>query len=527
MPSVLPSLSAELLLQQFVSLVTFPSYFAPLYSLLSKLESSAQKAGLATPYLRRRLQESAETDASIDRSVSPTAIVNVLAEKLTSIYPLLDRDGLNLLLLYIFPLFDHPSTCFDAAFNLFDSLSEYLTRRHLQQILVPSFLFMFDTFDKPSHRCRILSRLMADKLMKKFGLFVFLIRFLPCIIEAMIAPMVNTFASKKSATEAVESQGNESPITKELKTKAMNHKPSLNRAASSTLTLNFSWENRVYESDEEEDDSGSEVELSFPEASLLVGMMASMYGQSADAEQNSSLLAEEDASKSRLQREGMQAEVPVDEHSLPGTKPPIADLFRSPEKPTLPSGHDYPNPHPIFHFPDEKHDSTDLMTPTVPAIVIKSPQESFLSSPVLPPPSEDSSMVIEEERVPEEGDASVGCSSEVPTDPKTQAISSQISEVASDCIIWLNWRLGPLLAMRHIAHQLLDNIHRCFSNIVHVQESRSARDVLRCLASLVEYYGQEVVLQLYLPYIKAQVSPWGCTASLNLHALWCVYACHC
>ena len=508
-PSVLPALSTVILLQQFVSLVPFPSYFAPLYSLLSELENDAQKVGLATPSLRQRSLDNAETNDNVGESISPSTIVTVLAEKVASVYPLLDRDGLNLLLLYIFPLFDHPSTCFDAAFNLFDTLSEYLTQRHLQKILVPSFLFMYDTFDKPSHRCQILGRLMADKLMKKFGLFVFLTRFLPCIIEAVIEPMANTFAGKKSTPTTVERQGSsDSPDAKELKTPALNHNPTLSRVASSSLTLNFTWDSHVYEFDKEDDDSGSETELSFPEASLLVGMNTTVFDLVPNGEQNGSLPTKQEACLSPLLEEEMQTEIPIDRHSLPeqqDPKPPVTSPFHSPRKPHLAAGTVNPHLLPVLQSPKSKDDSPDLLDSPGPDTIIKSSHSCFPSVSVLPPKSDGSHMVVPEEKAAEEGDSLSRSGSDVPTDPKTKAISSEISEVASDCVTWLIWRLGPLIATRHIAHQLLDNMHRCFTNVVHIQERQSAKDVLCCLASLVDYYGQGVVLQLYLPYIKAQV----------------------
>ena len=514
-PSVLPALSAALLLQQFVSLVPFPSYFAPLHSLLSELESGAQKAGLASPNLRRKSLDSVEADDNVSDSVSPTTIVTVLAEKVASMYPLLDRDGMNLLLLYVFPLFDHPSTCFDAAFNLFDTLSEYLTQRHLQKILVPSFLFMFDTFDKPSHRCQILSRLMADKLMKRFGFFIFLVRFLPCIIEAMIEPMANNnVANKKSTPKTVEKQdGVDSPNTKELKTSAQIHQPTLGRAASSSLALNFTWDDHVYEFDQEDDDdSGSETELSFPEASLLVGMNTAVFDPIPDGEQNNSLPTVQEVSLSPLLEEEVHVptEALMNKRSLsepPEPRLPVTNPFQSPEKRHAVPGTINPSPHPLDHSPKAKYIPPDLMGSTVQRTIIDSTQSCFPSVPVLhvPPPSDGECIMVQEEKPAEEGESLSRSSSDIPTDPRTQAISSQISGVASDCIIWLNWRLGPLIATRHIAHQLLENIHRCFTNIVHIEERRSAQDVLRCLASLVEYYGQGVMLQLYLPYIKAQV----------------------
>ena len=89
-------------------------------------------------------------------------------------------------------------------------------------------------------------------------------------------------------------------------------------------------------------------------------------------------------------------------------------------------------------------------------------------------------------------------------DPQAAAINQQLSEVARDTLCWLQRRLGPLLATRHITKALLDGMHRCFTGVAGYQGRGVG--VLRCLAAMAALYGDDVLFKLYLPQAESWVS---------------------
>ena len=59
--------------------------------------------------------------------------------------------------------------------------------------------------------------------------------------------------------------------------------------------------------------------------------------------------------------------------------------------------------------------------------------------------------------------------------------------------------------MKHL-HLMFLKTSRCFNGVCKARENGNTNSVLYILASLVEYYGDHIVLHLYIPFIKKQVS---------------------
>ena len=102
---------------------------------------------------------------------------------------------------------------------------------------------------------------------------------------------------------------------------------------------------------------------------------------------------------------------------------------------------------------------------------------------------------------------------------------SNISTVASESVIWLSQRLGPLLACRYLARNLLRMLALCYSGPegvldtgrshsdqrIRVSSSRLSGDleaapVLDCLSQLVGLYGDSLVVVQFLPHCWDLVS---------------------
>ena len=471
-PSIIPSFSAAALIQQFIPLVSFPKYSELLYQTLSDYENKSKGAGLATPPIQPKFASTFSREGGNSNNKSPSEVISFIASHLSTILPQLDRDGLQLFMLYVFPLFEHPSSCFEALFSLFEPLSQYLGRKWIQQIMIPSFLYAFDTFENPSNRCRILSRSTADTLISQFGLAIFLNRFLSCIIDATIEPLAQKMSSKKQKMSDFLSSG------KEVETKIPStSKVSLSQIAStlsptrssSKLSLSFSWENHTYESDSEGEDSDAEVDLSFPDASILASKvpLSSVFGLLADMEHSTNVNEQGLSSESAETKLTTKEPTPKPDpplHEVGGDTTPTQPLDlsinesmqtkeQSPIAPSLTVNNvSSPDHSDTFEISTDECinltlESNDTLIPPS----TDTAKEAFSTLPIL-----SSVESLEEKEVEGEGEGDI----ETPVDPKLLTISANISEVASDCLIWLLWRLGPVLATKHIAHPLLDNIYK-------------------------------------------------------------------
>jgi WD repeat-containing protein 81 len=481
-PSIIPNLSATALIQQFIPLISFPKYFELLYHTLSEFESWSKTAGLSTPASKPKVPKDEEELSSKDpvaNSKNPSEVISFITDQLESILPALDNDGLHLFMLYLFPLFEHPSSCFEAIFVLFDPLSKHLGQKWIKKFMIPPFLYAFDTFENPSNKCRMLSRTMAEKLIEKFSLATFLMRFLSCIIEAVIEPLAKKISSRKS----VQTSGSFFSSSKD----AGKRRASLSRLAntmSPKLSLSYNWDSHLYESDEEDELSDPEADFSFPEVSLLASKVP-MFGVLAETDLDP--LNEVETSRSYISQTSSDHTA---SNSLPSNTKPIDPFVISPtsssvigSRQLLPTNESLDEEDPLL--PSSLEKTHEVLPKSVP---------SFLSSESL---EEKETGDIEEDN---------NATSNKSTDPKLLAISSRTAEVASDCLIWLIWRLGPILATKHIAHPLLDNIHRCYTGVCQATEHNNIKFVLNVLSSMINYYGQEIILKLYLPFIKKQVA---------------------
>ncbi|XP_037073758.1 uncharacterized protein LOC119094951 [Pollicipes pollicipes] len=91
-----------------------------------------------------------------------------------------------------------------------------------------------------------------------------------------------------------------------------------------------------------------------------------------------------------------------------------------------------------------------------------------------------------------------------------------ISDVAAESVMWLAHRLGPALTSRHLARNLLRMLAVCYSDPDSLKPaperpqavySRSlagdagSDKVLLCLCSIAELYGEQLILNQYLPHV--------------------------
>ncbi len=436
--------------------------------------------------MKRRIQIK-----SLDQPKDVSSIITFLTEECHIIFPLLDQEGIGLLMQYIQPLFEHPMTSFEAISTLFELVTSFLGQRLVQQLFLVPFLNVFDNFSNPIHRYNLFNRNIGNSLIKNFGLHIFLSRFLNCFIEAVIEPMGHKLnptsqimaAKKPSIYDDDNLLKHDSNITDNSRS-SLSHRIDLSHAsnplsptgtstAKHSLTYDNWREGHSIHSDEEDSDV---EEFGFPDISLfetkntpassvsVFGLLADMEeirGQSDnDVTDNSPFGKSESDSVLSPKSDIKSSQYGNDsEFLLTGILPPVASESMRPSLLPLPmQEHKNEDNRSLAESEYQLGVVSETSLPTTmtnTTAIIPSPNRQSYDMT----PSIDES--VPEEEVLEEGERG----EEVPTettavDPQLLLMSQHISEVASDCLVWLLWRLGPLLSTKHIINPLLNNIHR-------------------------------------------------------------------
>lgn len=485
---IFPTVNSSSLIQQFIPLISFPGYFDRLYDTASEMESRSKSMGVSiSPVKQRHTQHKVPTEEQMKDS---SELISFVLDQSNDIFPTLDQEGIALLLMYIQPLFEHSITSFEAVSTLFEPISLYLSRRVLQQSFLIPFLNVFDNVSNPIQRYNVLNRRIASILVASLGLSTFLSRYLHCFIEAVIEPMGHNMTEQppKQQVSFLKDAAEDNDLS-------LSHRLDLSHASnplspsSSTATkhsLHYSWrEEHGIHSDEE--DSEGEEDFNYPDISLLETKSTpvssvSVFGLLADIEETDC----QSDSDTSLQS-------PVDKKD---SEPPSITVSSrrdsdAPRRTTLGRKHvsstsvSAPKPSGKYSNKNELDQSTSQATPTTtptrplrqsssieddvvddtsdllpPTVSVSTVRRSFPVLPVKTAAEIDDcpDRVSEQEEEEVEKDGVPMATTAV--DPHLLAMSQRISEVASDCLIWLLWRLGPLLSTKHIVRPLLDSFHR-------------------------------------------------------------------
>ena len=196
----LPSLSSSILLQPFLPVISFPPYFNKLYTFTSELERRCRGCGVdyATLNIRKLSSQGLALKKGLsERDLEP--ILTFISEKLEGLLEAVSEEGFPLLLLHLFPFFQYPQSSFDAVYSFLPLLTQHMSRRSVERIFISIVIRLFDTATEPHHRGQLYSRTTSDVIVKRFGLSMFLNRFLGFLIEAVVEPLRQ--ASKNSSNK--------------------------------------------------------------------------------------------------------------------------------------------------------------------------------------------------------------------------------------------------------------------------------------------------------------------------------------
>lgn len=540
----LSTLSADLLLQPFIPIVSFPTYFEPLYKFVYKLEQLCRDSLLANRDTRELVVQKARRSVSI-HTLPPAdlnRIVSFISDHLESILGVVNNEGFTLLLLHLIPYFQFPETSFEAICNFLNPLAQRMSKKNIERLFSAPVIYMFDSPTEPYQRGQLLSRSMADMLIKRFGLSTFLTRFLGYIIEAVIEP--SRIASsgqhqKNSSSKAQHPSG--SMLT--LVQSDLIQSPRVEDFPSDfTFSLALS-DIRVYDSDEDDCSSEESDAEDVPESSLLANprmVLSSLVGvNDADSQEDPGAGRGESPTRSlkpwdHLFDQGSANKATLDYFSpsvvdkkseLPADSPltsnvnydtslrldtSMADYKPSPGSPLTAGAGGAPS------FGSSVTDSLQSaqsysceITNSLPPITgqphfnslsgIKR-QTSLPVSRLRTLGISVDDILTKEPSDSEDEEQTPATESSFSANPETLTINTHMSQIAADCICWLVRRLGPILATRYIAKPLLENLYRCFTGILHPKGRGTM--VLKCLSVIAKLYGEKVLTRLYLPHAE-------------------------
>ncbi len=479
-----------------------------------------------------------------------------MSENLNNVLHSVGTQGFPLLFLHIFPFFQHPETFFEAVVSYLDPLATYLSRKNVERLFSAPVIRLFDSPIEPFQRGQMLSRSMADCLLRRFGLKVYLNRFIGFIIEAVIEPsmILSKGCSRKTSSYLFRLKSAsaltlvQSGLFQSTRFEEMRNNSDFN------YSFALSEVPRGYDSDKDECSSGDSDEQDYPEASLLAksglvlgavneteGGLSSLQEEDEGQTQSPMLYRklDESAALDREQQKTLPPELSVDPLSLATSSLPPSGSGRWPKLddsahfPARQTGHERLHPGSISATSSLRIDTaSNEYKPSAdsPGLISQSGGMSSIFSEVSQDVSTTSSEVaspyitlnrqsslalgrpivlsvddiLGEVGEDSEDEQTVDNESLRSTDPQIIAINLHMSEVAADCICWLIRRLGPFLTTRYIARPLLDNLHRCFTGILHLKRREVV--VMNCLRSFAVFYGDMVITKLYIPYAETLVS---------------------
>ena len=505
-------------------------------------------------------------------------IGELVVQNLKSLVREAQGEGFVLLLLHLYPLFQYPETSFDMIQTHLDTLGESMSHVQMYRLFGSVLIHYFDSPLQPHQQGYLLSRTMADFIIRRFGLRTFLGKFLEFYLEVVLEPDRLSHRGpglQRHWSVLHRMKESESVLTlppaSEMVQQSL-HYADETRKQSHVSDFTFSVDLSGYNSDREYSSGESEEDDSLQEASLLAQKAGTFLGD-VDEEREGGGGGGGDkryyGREGEGQPQGSLRMMLLPQLSMGGRVSPESSLMLKSHRSEGASIGVAPAPSEGTdggEVDDGEHSVSSTMTGTLTGGI----EDSILSfnggtgSTLLSPDttrggSKDAALnrsltgrgtgigtreeemgggrlqggadekkgeegegegegegeEEEEEEGGEEDDTGTKKATEMRRDPEQEAINQRIAEVAGDCLKWLLRRLGPLLATHHIMNPLLNRMHRCFTGILGRSSGRD-RVVTKCLEYMAELYGESVLLRLYLPRVEG----WVCT--VYVHACTCI-----
>eukprot|EP00112_Aurelia_sp_Birch-Aquarium-sp1_P003098 Seg1346.6 transcript_id=Seg1346.6/GoldUCD/mRNA.D3Y31 product="hypothetical protein" protein_id=Seg1346.6/GoldUCD/D3Y31 len=190
----------SLLLYQYMNPFPFPTYFKPLHHLLSILYSQERPA---TDFNNSLTKQSFSNTIPNGDMIPTSSNIIWAAQLLPSVMEELDKEGIELLLVFLLPLFSNPATKLTAFLNMFHAVGTVMGAQSALKSFYADLQKLYDNcgeFDPVE--CKLLDQAFISKVITVFGLSCFLECFMQFVIDGLIEKSDSGSAKEKSDTES-------------------------------------------------------------------------------------------------------------------------------------------------------------------------------------------------------------------------------------------------------------------------------------------------------------------------------------
>ena len=177
-----PPLTPELLLQQHVNIIPFPSYFKSLYEFL--VEFYFSNPVTSSVAVSRRNDEKIVVTNTVTDLHYTLEQVEIAVKHLPNLLADLNGEGLDLLISYLDPLFSDEKTQLEAFLHLFDPLAANLGPKRTKKTFLKQLLKHYDIRTSKAS-ILLYHQSFLSKLIMRFGMDQFLDHFLAFIVDAL------------------------------------------------------------------------------------------------------------------------------------------------------------------------------------------------------------------------------------------------------------------------------------------------------------------------------------------------------
>ncbi|KAM7333821.1 hypothetical protein ACRRTK_007141 [Alexandromys fortis] len=469
----LPPPSPAQLLSPFSSVVPFPSYFPALHRFILL-------------YQARRVEDEAQG----------RELVFALWQQLGAVLSDITPEGLEILLPFVLSLMSEEHTAVYTAWYLFEPVAKALGPKNANKYLLKPLIGAYESPCRLHGRFYLYTDCFVAQLVVRLGLQAFLIHLLPHVLQ-VLAGLEASQEESKGLVGTTEDEESEIPGSRpgscafgeEIQ---MDGEP----AASSGLGLpdyrsGVSFHDQAELPDTEDFQSGLYVAES-PQPQEAEAMS---LGQLSDKSSTS------EASQGE-ERGGEDGGAPVDKNSLKSGDS-SQDLKQS-------EGSEEEEEEEGCVILEEEEESDDVTGASELAL-----SDTMLSMETVVAPGDGREREEEEEPLTEQPEG------------KEQKI---LLDTACKMVRWLSAKLGPTVASRHVARNLLRLLTSCYVGPTRQQFTDSGDEspplsagniyqkrpvlgdivsgpVLSCLLHIAHLYGEPVLTYQYLPYISYLVAP--------------------
>ncbi|GAB6021712.1 hypothetical protein CHUAL_004292 [Chamberlinius hualienensis] len=508
----LPPPSAHQLLQPLIRVIPFPTYFKNLYHFLCRLKTNDFKSDTSLH---------CATIVECDLSKIADNPIKVMQRELNTLLPQLSDDGLGLITPYIKDIFTNSQTAVVAAWYLFDTVSQHLGPRQTFHLLIQRIVRLFDVEYPTEKHMKLFHQSYLLQLIVRLGLQTFLNYFSTILIEAVGG--CKDFAAKNTFNLNQAEFIRQNPHLRSSEFEGLQWRDSKlpPEVTFSPVEDNQDVSSPFDKSDFEEcavaatieDHIGAESEIFvFENDDFNAGSVRAEVDTTDGGEGHSEENRDGENSSDSTSGDGLSTgETTIDCPSYTISSRTLLnedDLKRvasNPEVKRPRSSCSFSEGFPVTGIRQQKLMESESYSSSVPNLASEAlrHRQSF------------STNVDDGEELSDHDRKSIN-----------KSFKSNISDVATETVMWLSHRLGPVLTAKYLSRNLLRMLSLCYlgseqleyldvahetsehlndTNIIvspkNVAGDKSTLKVLRCLGNIASLYGEQFIVLQYFPHM--------------------------